>query len=284
MIWSEPQIPKLYCFSLGDFHDFDFCPFRFFVNHHLEKKYELAEGSENLALGSLLDLAVKRLHHSKAYGVDVNYLPNLVKAAENHIRWQAQKEGPKSFYGPILPFLSEGVINKAQQIFKSYLLLGGKFNRAIHKNKLKPFWKYPIQADQPLLLWGGADGIELGDDGVPEVVDYKYMEDNGRVTDKLDMDLMPKIYTLLCSKELLQSGYQKARFKVRLFNDPLNGSFYEEFDLASIDQLASFFKDKIDKILATSQINFCEKDFCKACKSAKRKEWVQQLSTQFNLS
>lgn len=284
MVRWQNDISKIRCFSLGDFHDFTFCPFRFFVNHHLGKKYELAEGSEALALGSLLDMAIKKLHAAKAYNLPVDYLPNLIKGAQSHIREQAAKEGARSFYGPIIPFLTEAVILKAQEIFKNYYLgVGGRVKMAIHKNKLKPFWKYTIQADEPLVLWGGADGIELGEDGLPEVVDYKYYQEKGVSYYKLDMDLMPKLYTLLAARELIELGFTKARFILRLWNDPKNNDFYEEFDLTTINQLEPFFIGKIEKILRTTSLSFCNKDFCKACKSDKRGDWIKELRVKFNL-
>lgn len=283
MVRWQNDIPKIRCFSLGDFHDFDYCPFRFFVNHHLEKKYELAEGNDRLALGSVLDMAIKKLHAAKAYNISNSFLPIFIKGAETHIRDQAKYEGSRSFYGPIVPFLNEDVTTKAEQIFKQYYTEVG-FRVAIHKNKLKPFWKYTIKADKPLILWGGADGIELGDDGIPEVVDYKLLQNGHNAADRLDMDLMPKVYTFLCNGELKELGYNKARFILRLWNDPKNNDFYEEFDLTTINQLEPFLKDKIEKILRTTSLSFCNKDFCKACKSNKRREWIKELSVKFNLS
>lgn len=276
--WQN-DIPRIRCFSLGDFHDFDYCPFRFLVNHHLEKKYELAEGNDRLALGSVLDMAIKKLHTAKAYNISDNFLPVFIKAAETHIKDQAKYEGLRSFYGPIAPFLTEDVITKAEQIFKQYYKEVG-FKTAIHKNKLKPFWKYTIEGSEPLILWGGADGIELGEDGLPEVVDYKYYQKTGAAYDKLDMDLMPKLYTLLAAEELKGMGYNKARFILRLWNDPQNNDFYEEFDLTTINQLEPFFKDKIERILRTTQLSFCEKEWCRVCKSDKRDEWIAELQVK----
>lgn len=279
--WQQDDIPRTRCFSLGDFHDFDYCPFRFFVNHHLEKKYELAEGSEALVLGSLLDLAIKKFHATRAYGMPAEQILVLIKAAQTHIKDQAVKDGPKSFYGPLMPFLTSEVINKAQGVFKQYYQgVGGKFKIAIHKNKLKPFWKAVIQSPEPLVIWGGPDGIELGDDGIPEVVDYKLLQNRADAAEKLDMDLMPKVYTFLCAQELKELGYSKTRFKVRLWNDPKNESFYEEFDLLDMPNIEAFLKDKMERILRTSELGFCEKDWCKVCKSDKRKEWVKELQKQ----
>ena len=282
MIWDN--IPRTNCFSLGDFHDFDRCTFRFFVNHHLRKKYELAEGTANQTVGSLLDLAIKKLHQVKAYGQPVEYLPNLIKAAEREIKEDVVKRGTNSFYGAQLLFLSEETITKAQQIFKNYYLdLGGKVKRAVltpTTRKVKPFWEHVITGSEPMKLWGGADSIEMGEASVPEVVDYKYLEKGDESTEFLDMDLMPKLYTLLCAQELIDLGYKQARFYIRLWHDPRNGSYYEEFDLSSMPNIEAFLKDKIERILRIRQLSFCEKDFCKACNSPHREEWIKQLQTQ----
>lgn len=278
------DIPRTHAFSLGDFHDFDHCVFRFFVNHHLQKKYELAEGTANQVVGSLLDLAIKKLHQVKAYGQPVEYLPNLIRAAEREIKEDVAKRGTNSFYGAQLPFLSEETVTKAQQIFKSYYLgLGGKVKRMVATpttKKVKPFWEYVMVSAEPLKLWGAADSIEMGENNIPEVVDYKYFDKGDESTEFLDMDLMPKLYTLLCAKELVDLEHKTARFYVRLWHDPGNNSYYEEFDLAIMPNIEAFFKDKMERILRTRELSFCEKEFCKACNSPHREEWVSQLKTQ----
>ena len=57
-------------YSLTDFHDFEECKFRFFVRHHLGKKYEIAKGSRQMALGVLLDRSIKEIHKYKGYKTD----------------------------------------------------------------------------------------------------------------------------------------------------------------------------------------------------------------------
>lgn len=279
MTWDD--IPRTHSFSLGDFHDFDFCVFRFFVNHHLQKKYELAEGNTNQAIGSLLDLSIKKLHQTKAYFQPIDYLVNLIKAAEVDIREDVKIRGTNSFYGALLPFLTPEIISQTKEIFKNYhQAISGKYKQQVATEtlkKIRPFWKYVIRTDhQSVQLWGGPDAIEQGEDSIPEIIDYKYREkekDQG----KIDMDLMPKVYTLLCAKELQALGYKKARFKVKFWSDPKNETFYEEFDLAIIPNLEIFFKDKIERILNTQTLTFCEKDFCRVCKHSQREEWIKEL-------
>lgn len=279
MAWDD--IPRTHSFSLGDFNDFDRCVFRFFVNHHLEKKYELAEGNVNQTIGTLLDLAIKKLHAAKAYGQPVSYLQNLIKAAENEIREDVKNRGKNSFYGAQIPFLTEDVISQAKEVFKSYYQgLGGNVKRSVATQTLKkprPFWKKVIAGERPMQIWGGPDAIEMGADGMPEVVDYKYFGDLEAGSSNLDMDLMPKVYTLLCAGELASLGYTQARFVVRLWQDPKNDSFYEEFDLSNIPNWEAFFKDKMERILKTKDLSFCEKDYCQACQSPQREEWIKQL-------
>lgn len=281
MAWDK--MPRTHCFSLGDFHDFEFCPFGFFVKHHLQKKYELAEGNENQAIGTLLDLTIKKLHQNKAYNQPVDYLVNLVKAAAADVKSDVAQTGRSSFYGVQLPFLTAEVILKAQKIFKNYhQTIEGKYQPLVLTptlKRIKPFWKHVISSGpKPLQLWGGPDVIELGIDGVPEIIDYKYRDKESQVN--TDMDLMPKVYTLLCAKELLEMSFNKARFKVKFWLDPLNEEFYEEFDLANMLNLELFLKDKIERILRTTELNFCNKEHCKVCKSDQKEQWVAQLKSK----
>lgn len=276
------DIPRTHSFSLGDFRDFDFCAFRFFVNHHLGKKYELAVGSPNQAIGSLLDLAIKKFHQTNLYGQSVETLPGLIKAAEAEMREKVKASPtPYSFYSAQLSFLTPEVINRATEIFRNYFQqIEGKINKALSR---KTFWDYVIVGDVPLKLWGGADTIEHGLDGLPEVVDYKYYEDQQAGVEKIDMDLMPKLYVLLASRELVKLGFAKARFKIKFWLDPKNDSYYEEFELANGPNIEAFFKDKIERILRSSELAFCDKQFCKVCNSDQREQWIKQLQVKFNL-
>ena len=274
MVWND--IPRIHSFSLGDFHDFEYCVFRFFVKHHLGKKYELAEGSLNQAIGTLLDLAVKKFHSSRSYGQPVEYLPNLIKAAEAEMREKVQKSlSPYSFFSAQIPFLTPEVASRANEIFKDYYL---KIKRKFHQSlSNKTFWDYVIKGETPLKLWGGPDTIEQGDDGIPEVIDYKYKEDQEKGKERVDMDLMPRLYTLLASPDLSKLGFEKVRFKVKFWLDPEDESFYEEFGISNMPNLETFFKDKVERILRTDGLSFCEKPFCKVCNSPKRQEWVKEL-------
>lgn len=275
------SIPRTHAFSLGDLHEYDRCVFSFFVKHHLRKRYELAEGNVNQTIGTLLDLAMKKLHKSGAYDQPVEYLQNLVKAAEREIRADVEKRGKLSFYGAQIDFLTPEVISQAQEIFKKYTAeMAGNFKKLVSTaitQRTKPFWERIILSNETLKLWGGPDAIELGEDGIPEVVDYKYYEDLEKAQKNLDMDLMPKVYILLCAADLQESGFQKARFKVRFWQEPKNEAFYEEFDLANAQNLEDFLKDKIQRILRTSEITFCEKDYCQVCKHPDRSKWLQEL-------
>lgn len=278
------DLPRLYCFSLGDFHNFERCYFDFLVRHHLQQRYEIEEGNANQAIGNLLDLVMKIIHRTKAYDQPLDYiLSSLFKAAENEMRDKVSRAGPKSFYGATLQFLTEENINKAKEVFKKYYQgRGGKLNRALIADK---FWECFLEGNLKFIegfkIWGGPDALEMGEDGLPEIVDYKYRE-NG--DDNFDMDLMPKVYTLLCTSELEKLGHKKARFRVRSWVDPSNESLYEEFDLENTPLLKEFFKQKIEKILSISEVSFCEKPYCKSCNSEQRNEWFKELRTQFNLS
>lgn len=285
MPWGD-GIERINCYSLSDFHDFDWCPFRFFVKHHLEKKYELEEGTPNLALGSLLDMSIKIFHKSKAYGQPAQYLENIVKAAKNLILEKVNSQKGPSFYSHVAPFLDDEMVLKATKIFQDYYQALGE------KIKMSPkdvgFCERLIKSGEQALpagrqvfkLWGGPDALEEGDDGMIEIVDYKFSE-NGN---NFDMDLMPKIYTLLCAQQLLNLGYDKARFVVRMWQKPEEKSLYEEFDLTNLDNLDNLFKQKIDKIIAVVKIKFCEKPFCKACSSEQRKEYSSLLQKKYNLA
>jgi len=283
MTWDN--IPRTHSFSLSDFHDFDRCVFRFFVHHHLGQKYELAEGNTGQAVGSLLDLAIKKIHTAKIYNQPVDYLYNLIRAAEVQIKEEVRQKGLNSFYGSQVQFLTEDTVNKAKEVFGNYHRgIGGKFKVMVTTRTLKtpkPFWKMLIKgnssADSTMQLWGGPDSIEMGEDGVPEVVDYKYFQKGDESTNYLDMDLMPKVYTLLCARELLELGYTKAKFKVRLWHDPKNESFYEEFELGRMVNIEDYLKDKIERILRTDQLSFCNKSYCKACNHIQKEEWIKEL-------
>lgn len=267
-------IPKINCFSLTDFNEYNLCPFRFFVKHHLDKKYELEKGSEITALGNILDLSIKFFHKAGAYGQPKEYLGNIVNRAVFEIRDKVAREpNKKSFYSASVPFINDKLIQKATKIFQDYYQgLGGKIKRSIGE---VGFCEYVISdgSDQ-WKLWGGPDAFEMGEDGIPEICDYKYSD-----KDKAwDMDLMPKVYTLLSARALIDKGYFRTRFILRLWTDPGNDSFYEEFDLNKISEMAPFFQNKIQTILSTKEVGVCEKSWCSACQIQTRAEFIRQLS------
>lgn len=276
MPWGD-GIPKINSYSLTDFHDFDFCQFKFYVKHHLDKKYEIEEGNQHLALGSLLDQSIKKFHKAKAYGQPVEYLENILRAAANFMREQVAQKGPKSFFGASVPFLNEELIKKGIDIFKNYYQKkDGRIRKSLGE---VGFCEWIIESDDGIRfkLWGGPDAYEMGDDGVPEVVDYKSRQDIENGKNNIDMDLMPKIYILLASKFLTDIGFKKARFVVRIWQKPEDESMYEEFNLKSLDKDELLFRQKIEKILANDEIKFCEREFCRACQSEKRNEFLLEL-------
>lgn len=274
MAWSN--IPRTHCFSLSDFKEFDRCSLSFFVKHHLGQKYQLAEGSPNQALGCLLDLTIKKLHQIRGYGQLVENLYLLLKASEVEMRDHVLRNGPTSYYGAQIEFLTPELLEKAKQTFKNYYQgINGKVRPAISSNT---FWEYVVNLPTLVKLWGGADALEEGLDGIPEIADYKYFDhDEGK--DRLDMELMPKLYVLLCAKELKSLGYRRARFVVRLWQEPGNNQFAKEFDLDEILGLETLFKQKIEKILNTMEVKFCNSKYCKVCSSDNKQEWVKPLGS-----
>jgi hypothetical protein len=277
---SGKLLPRYRCFSLGDFREFEKCELSFFVKHHLQQKYDLEEGSENKALGTLLDLTIKKIHSARAYNLPPESVMFIVKAAEREMREKAQKEGSRSYHGPNVEYLSQELVEKAQNILKNfYQSLNGKINPSLSKNT---FWDYEVAASDGEILkfWGGPDALEMGTDGVPEIVDYKYFEDQEKGKGYLDMDLMPKLYVLLCALELKKMGYKKARFKIRSWQDPRDDSLYEEFDLEAAKSLEEFFKEKAEKILRVEGCSSCNKDYCKVCRSDQKEVWLKMIDAK----
>lgn len=269
-------ILKINCYSLTDFHDFESCSFKFFVKHHLDKKYEIEEGNEAIALGTLLDLSIKLFHKTRAYGVEVDYLKNIVQAALREVREQVERKPGPSFYSAMMPFLTPELVDKAISIFQNYYKkLGGKIKRSIMD---VGFCEWIISTDNAKYkIWGGPDTIEMGDDDIPEIVDYKSRENIEKGKMYMDMDLMPKVYTLLCSKKLLDKGFDKARFVVRFWQDPEENSFQEEFDLSEVIKYEDLLKQKIERILSIAEFKFCNRSFCSACNSDKKDEYLLEL-------
>lgn len=274
MSWGD-GIPKIRSYSLTDIHDFESCTFRFLVRHHLEKKAEIDDSSPKMALGTILDEAIK-LYHLSNVSSDPEYLAYIVRGAVRRIKEDVASRGEKSFYFKHNEFISEPLIQQAIDIFKDYYTkLGGRIKKSLGR---VGFCQFVIEGeDGKIKIWGGPDTFELGDDGVPEIVDYKYHEDPQKGAARLDMDLMPKIYTLLSAEALKSLGYKRVRFIVRQWTDPLNSSLTEEFDLDEVEQIAMYLKQKIEPIMQNKTLMFCERSFCKACKSEKRQEYLQEL-------
>jgi hypothetical protein len=277
-------VPRYRAFSLGDFKEFDRCPFSFFVKHHLQKKYELEEGTANQALGSMLDLTIKKIHKEHLYHSSEDELVEIIRTSAIHIKDKAAKDGPFSYFGPQSPFINEELINKTQEIFRSYL----QKTKNIWQESVtdKTFWEYDVIGTdgEMIRLWGGPDIIELGKDGLPEVVDFKYFENQEKGRNYLDMEQMPKMYTLLTSEDLKKSGYTKSRFKIRFWQDPLDEDWYEEFELSDCENIAAFFKQKAENILRLTELSLCEKAYCKVCQHGLREEWLLEWNKKSWLS
>lgn len=274
-------IPKINCYSLTDFHDFEQCPFRFLVRHHLDRKYEIDESSPQIALGNLLDQSIKRFHKEQCYGTKSSQrLIKLVRDCADEMRYlvaKAESQGKNHFFRATIPYLTEDIINQAIQIFTDYYV---KRKGNIHKALCEVgFCEFPIAIEgDNFKLWGGPDCIEIGEDGIPEIVDYKSRLnlENGKAY--MDMDLMPKMYVLLCSQRLLQMGHKSARFIVRFWQDPLEEGFYEEFNIEAMDGQSYLFQQKIQRILGVTEFKPCNRQFCAACKSAKKDEFLMELT------
>ncbi len=297
-------IDRKNCFSLSDFNTFEYCPFRFYVTHHLQKKYEIEEGNEAAALGSILDLVIKKFHRNNFYGASPENFIGLIRLACNEMRTKASKASGPSFYSGLTKYLTDDLCLRADEIFRNYYeKRGRKIFKSLGEVEFCE-WIMELQDGQKYKLWGWPDTYELADDGVAEIVDYKsrealafnpelgdssldvtqdyksrdLLEKASRVKQNMDMDLMPKIYALLASNDLLKKGHKKARFRVRIWQDPLEESLYEEFDLEAISGAEFLFKQKIQKIVENREIKFCEKPFCKACNSEKRKDFMKELN------
>lgn len=273
-------ILKIYSFSLTDFHDFDSCPFRFFVKHHLDRKYEIDESSPAIALGHILDQTIKNFHKEQLYGCKSSQkIKRLIRESVEKMKSKVEeshRKGKHDFMEASVPFMTEESISQAEEIFLNYYIAKkGKIREAVEE---VGFCEYLIKSDSGIYkLWGGPDTLEVGDDGVPEVVDYKSRQniENGKAY--MDMDLMPKMYTLLSRERLLRKGHKKARFVVRYWQDPLDESFYEEFDLETMTEEEFLFRQKIEEIMRVTGFRMCNKKFCAACKSAKKDDFLLAL-------
>src|SRR3990167_8293050 len=189
-------------YSLSDFHDYDTCVFKFLVKHDLQKKYEIGRGSPQMALGVLLDRAIKEIHRNRGKGSYKH--PNFSTA--------------------VVEFFTDDVVAAAENTLKNYLTqIDNKFRPAIFDID---FCKKVLEIEgEKYVLWGGPDTLEMGGDKMPEIIDYKSRQDLAKGKQNMDMDLMPKLYTLLLAEDLLKKGFKKARFKVVFWQDPKDESF-----------------------------------------------------------
>lgn len=277
------KVEKINCYSLTDFHDFEDCLFRFFVRHHLDRKYEIAKGSPQLSLGVLLDKTIKNIHKYKAYDKPVDRLVKAVRFSANEII-EAEKNNKKkpNFDTQTVKFLNEDIIITSEDILHNYLTnLKGGLQKSL--GEVGFCKKYLSLEDGRYCLWGGPDTLEEGKDGVPEVIDYKSRMDIQKGKKYMDMDLMPKMYTLLVADELKRRGFKKARFKVKFWQDPREDGFTQEFDLENLEEHEGLFKEKIKKVVKTIEASFCITEFCDACNYEKKNDFAKELSEKHGI-
>lgn len=269
-------IPKSRGYSLSDFHDYDTCVFKFLVKHNLDKKYEIGKGSPQMALGVLLDKTIKNIHKRPAYDYPLKRLLKGVRFSVEEIKHEEQSKPRPNFNTATVEFLTEDVILTAEQILKNYYeQIQGKFKQKIADIG---FYQKIVEIEgEKYKLWGGPDTLEMAENGLPEIIDYKSRQDVAKGKQNMDMDLMPKLYTLLLAEDLLKKGYKKARFKVVFWQDPKDESFAVDFDLENLSAVEELFKEKIRKILGSKEITFCMLPFCEACNSEKNEEYIAQL-------
>lgn len=278
------QVPKINGYSLTDFHDFDDCLFRFFVRHHLDKKYEIAKGSKQMTLGVLLDKTIKNLHKYNASGKPIDRMVKAVRfSAKEIIEAEAKNPRKPNFDTHTIKHMNEEIIIAAEDILRNYLMQKkGQLKKSLGE---VGFCKKYLEIDgEYYVLWGGPDTLEEGEDGIPEVVDYKSRQDIAKGKERMDMDLMPKLYTLLVAEWLQSRGYKKARFCVRFWQDPNEENFTEEFDLENLTDHEELFKGKIKKILKTVEAEFCITEFCDACNFETKDQFAEDLKNNFGIS
>lgn len=271
-------IPTIRGYSLSDFHDFDTCIFKFLVKHHLGKKYEIGKGSPQMALGVLLDKTIKVIHSygEKSYKATPQRLVGAVRFSAKKII-EEEKQSPKhpNFNTATVEFLTEEVLIAAENTLLNYLTQIKTLKKSLGE---VAFLQKTVEVDgEKYKLWGGPDTLEMGDDGLPEVIDYKSRQDIAKGKQNMDMDLMPKMYTFLMAEELLKKGHKKARFKVKFWQDPLDETFAQDFDLENLSEIEELFKEKIKKIQENKQIDFCMMQYCEACNSDKSDDFVAEL-------
>lgn len=267
-------------YSLTDFHDFEECKFRFFVRHHLGKKYEIAKGSRQMALGVLLDRSIKEIHKYKGYKHPLERLVKSIRYSCDLIR-KEERESKKrpNFNTAVVEFFDDDIVLAAEQVFRNYYSqIGGKFQESLFH---VDFCKWFLDVDrEKYVLWGGPDTVEMASDGVPEVIDYKSRIDIGKGKKYMDMELMPKMYMLLTALQLQQLGFNRARFKVVFWQDPKDTSFCEEFDLTKLKAHEDVFRERIRDIVKTLDFDYCAGQYCDACNYDSRDSFIEELGKQ----
>lgn len=275
---------KIDGYSLTDLHDFKECTFRFFVRHHLDKKYQIAKGSSQMALGVILDQSIKNIHKAKAYGHPLEKLINVVSYSAKKLKEDEAKNPKKpNFNTAVVEFLTDDLITSAENVFRNYYQqIEGKFQKMVVE---VGFCKWFSEIDgEEYIFWGGPDTVEMGDDGIPEIIDYKSRQDIGYGKQNMDMNLMPKMYTLLMSKELKKMGFKKARFMVKFWQDAKDRSFSLDFDLDNLKEDEELFKDIIRKIVKSKEFSFCGNKYCDACNHSDREKFAEELKEKFGLN
>ncbi len=273
-----PYVPPDHGYSLTDFHDFEECKFRFFVRHHLGKKYEIAKGSRQMALGVLLDRSIKEIHKYKGYKYPLERLVNSIKYSRDLIKKEeAESKKRPNFNTAVVDFFDDDIVLAAEQVFRNYhSQIKGNYQPSLFH---VDFCKWYVDVDgQKYVLWGGPDTVEMSKDGIPEVIDYKSRMDIGKGKKYMDMELMPKMYMLLTALQLRELGFNKARFKVVFWQDPLDDSFCEEFDLSKLDSHEEIFRSRIKQIVKTFDYDYCAGQYCDACNYELKDSFIDELS------
>lgn len=273
-------ISRANSFSLSDFKDFNNCLFRFFVSHHLGlgKKYEISTGNFNMALGTLLDESIKLYLTSSDKEKTKDNIPRIVRKAMNKILDKIAGQIEPSFYSSSKDFLNEDLYEEAVRIFSEYYdQLDGKIKPSLAEVGFCEWIMKDI--DNTFKIWGGPDTIEMGEDGIPEVCDYKFMDPTDEKKQSLDFEFSANIYMLLVLKKLTSLGFEKARFCIRFWKDGKDETLKKDFYLSDVFEFEPIYKKRIKEILDTKRFIFCEGKFCNACKSPDRDIFVEELKS-----
>ncbi len=90
----------------------------------MDRKYEIAKGSDQLALGVLLDRAIKEVHRNKNKGSYKASPERLVKSVRYAVKLiqDEEKSSPKrpNFSTAVVAYFSEDVIKTAEFLFLNF--------------------------------------------------------------------------------------------------------------------------------------------------------------------